>query len=240
MLPLASLTAASLPVLSALLAGLFAARLAGSCLVRPAPHRACWAAGFLLFAGAAAAEAYGASYGWSPVTFRLYYLFGGVLSVGLLGLGAVWLHLPRPVALLATGALLACIPASAVAVLAASVDVHALDVARLRPPPDHALHGLAFLWAIALNSLGTIALVGGCLRSLRRRQRVRANVLLLAGLAAVALSGSLTRFGSYALVYAGQLAGIVCLFAGFELASRRSAPAGGRSRRRLLQPLGEG
>ena len=79
--------ATSIPVATALIAAAFAARLGGGALARPAAHRACWALGFACFAAGAAAEAYGASYGWSPVTFRIYYLAGGVLAVGLLGLG---------------------------------------------------------------------------------------------------------------------------------------------------------
>src|SRR3954454_13501058 len=96
--PLAALTGTTIPVLSAIVASIFAARLGGSCVARPAPHRAFWAIGFLLFAGGSAAEAYGASGGWGPVSFRLYYLLGGVLGVGFLGLRSVRLHLPRQVA----------------------------------------------------------------------------------------------------------------------------------------------
>ena len=129
--------------------------------------------GFACFAAGAAAEAYGASYGWSPVTFRIYYLAGGVLAVGMLGLGATWLHARRDVALFASGAVLATSIAAAVAVLTADVDAAKLAEGGLRPPPNSALTGLAFLFAIALNSFGTIALLGGIVRSLRRRERVR-------------------------------------------------------------------
>ena len=40
-----------------------------------------------------------------------------------------------------------------------------------RPPPNDALTGHAFLYAIALNTIGTIALLAGIVRSLRRRER---------------------------------------------------------------------
>src|SRR3954465_5554418 len=159
MLPVAALTATAIPVCSAILAMLFAARLGGGALARPAGHRIAWALGFALFAGGAAAEAYGASYGWGAPAFRLYYLLGGVLAVALLGLGSAWLHLPRSWALLVTGAVLACVPAAAVSVLTASVDPSALGVARLRPPPNDALHGLSYIWAIALNTAGTLLLL---------------------------------------------------------------------------------
>ena len=48
------------------------------------------------------------------------------------------------------------------------------------------LGGHAFLWAIALNSLGTVFLVGGSLLSILRRQRVRANVWIACGALTVA------------------------------------------------------
>jgi hypothetical protein len=221
--PFAALTATAIPVCSAIVAMLFAARLGGGALARPAPHRIAWALGFALFAAGSAAEAYGASYGWSAVAFRLYYLFGGVLAVALLGLGSAWLHLPRSWALVLTGAVAASVPAAAITVLAASVDHSALGVARLRPPPNDALNGLAFLWAIALNSFGTLLLVGGSVRSLLRRIRVASNVLILVGVLAVAASGTMTRTGSYADVYLAQLAGLVLIFAGVELAGRPRA-----------------
>jgi hypothetical protein len=214
--------ATSIPVASALIAAAFAARLGGGALARPAAHRACWALGFACFAAGAAAEAYGAAYGWSPVTFRIYYLAGGVLAVGFLGLGATWLHAPRDLAVFASGAVLATAAAAAIAVLSADVDGARLAEGGLRPPPNSALTGLGFLFAIVLNTLGTIALLGGIVRSLRRRQRPRANLLVGAGVLVVASSGTLTRVGdAYGIVLGAQIVGLIMIYAGFELASQR-------------------
>ena len=218
--PFAALTATAMPVAAALLAGLFAARLGGSFVARPAPYRLFWALGFLLFAAGAAAEAYGASGGWSPAAFRIYYLCGGILTVAFLGLGSAWLHLPRAWALVALGALLTAVPAAAITVLSADVDVALLATGGLEPPPNDALDGLAYLWAIALNTVGTLLLIGGSLRSARAGHAPVANLAIVAGVAVVALSGVLTRLGSYGFVYAGQLAGITLMYVGFELASR--------------------
>ena len=216
-------SATSIPVATALIAAAFAARLGGGALARPAAHRAYWALGFACFAAGAAAEAYGASYGWSPVTFRIYYLAGGVLAVGLLGLGAICLHARRDVALLMTGAVLATCAAAAVAVLSAGVDSVQLAEGALRPPPNDALTGHAFLYAIALNTIGTLALLGGIVRSLRRRERPMANLLIGAGVLVVASSGTLTRLGdAYGIVLGAQLAGLVMIYAGFQLATQRA------------------
>src|SRR5262249_31939767 len=144
--------------------------------------------------------------------------------------GSVWLHLPRSAALVATGALLACVPAAAISVLGASLDHESLRVAGLRPPPDDTLLGLSFLWAVALNTFGAIALVGGSLRSWWQGRRRRANELIVAGVLVVSLSGLLTRAGSYGAVYAGQLVGLALIFAGVELASRPRVETAGRTR----------
>jgi hypothetical protein len=222
--PLAiALSATSIPVATALIAAAFAARLGGGALARPAAHRAYWALGFACFAAGAAAEAYGASYGWSPVTFRIYYLAGGVLAVGFLGLGATCLHARRELALLMTGAVLATAAAAAVAVLGAGVDAAQLAEGGLRPPPNEALTGHAFLYAIALNTAGTLALLAGIVRSIRRRERALANLLVGAGVLIVASSGTLTRIGdAYGIVLGAQLVGLVVIYAGFELATQRS------------------
>jgi hypothetical protein len=235
-LPLAfALGATSIPVATALIAAAFAARLGGGALARPAAHRAYWGLGFACFAAGAAAEAYGASYGWSPVTFRIYYLSGGVLAVGLLGLGAACLHARREIALLLTGAVVATALAAAVAVLSSAVDGAELARGGLRPPPNEALTGHAFLYAIALNTVGTVALLAGIVRSLRRRERPLVNVLIGAGVLIVAGSGTLTRLGdAYGLVLGAQLAGLVVIYAGFELATQRAPLARAAARASAL------
>jgi hypothetical protein len=93
----------------------------------------------------------------------------------------------------------------------------------LRPPPNEALTGHAFLYAIALNTVGTLALLAGIVRSIVRRERALANLLIGAGVLAVASSGTLTRIGdAYGIVLAAQLAGLVMIYAGFELATQRA------------------
>jgi hypothetical protein len=87
------------------------------------------------------------------------------------------------------------------------------------PPADGALGGNAFIWAIALNSFGTVLLLGGALYSVARRRRVRANLWIAGGALVLALSTSVTRAGEYSFVYLGQLVGIALMFAGFNLTS---------------------
>jgi hypothetical protein len=92
-----------------------------------------------------------------------------------------------------------------------------------RPPANGAIGGHAFLWAVALNSIGTLFLVGGSLYSIVRRQRVRANVWIGGGALVVAMATGLSRAGDYSFVYMGELVGIALMFSGFTFAGR-SAP----------------
>jgi hypothetical protein len=115
--------------------------------------------------------------------------------------------------------------AAAVAVALAPVDAATLAATESgRPPANGALGGHAFLWAVALNSLGTVFLVGGSLYSIARRRRVRVNVWIGGGALVLALATGLSRAGDYSLVYLGQLVGITLMFAGFTVVGRRPQP----------------
>ena len=223
---------AILPLLTAIVSAVLAARVGGAAVRRFSPSKPFWAAGLLAFAIAAAAEAYGAADGWGAASFRLYYLFGGCLCVALLGIGSAWLVLPRSIALVISGMAATAVVAAAVAVLLAPVDLARLAGTHgTAPPVNAAIGGHVFLWAIVLNVAGSLLVSGGSLVSLARRRRTVANVLILAGVVTVAGSGTLTRLGDYGFVYVGQAAGIVLLAIGFELAERHVTD---RARRRGL------
>jgi hypothetical protein len=213
------------PIAATLVAALFSLLLVRSYRRRRAAQKALWAFGFLLFAIAAACEAVAQRNGWTPLLFRGYYLCGGLLTVAALGAGSAMLQLrPRARDALLGGLAVATLSA-VVAVLLAPVDPAALAAAGGgRPPANGALGGHVFLWAIALNSIGTLLLVGGSLVSVVRGRNVRANVWIGTGALVIALATGLSRGGSYTFVYVGQLVGISLMFAGFTLPARRPAP----------------
>jgi len=221
---------ALLPLGAAIVALLFAGLLGSSFVRRPAGQKALWAAGFACFAVAAACEAAAQRAGWSEGLFKAYYVAGGVLTVALLGAGSAWLLLKQRARDLLLGALAAATAAAVVSVALAPVGQGALTAASgMRPPPNSALHGNAFLWAIALNSFGTLFLIGGSLLAILRRQRVRTNVWIGTGALVVALATGMSRAGSYSFVYAGELIGISMMFFGFRFAAApppKPAPAG--------------
>ncbi|MGZ4410114.1 MAG: hypothetical protein ACXVY6_15220, partial [Gaiellaceae bacterium] len=205
-------------IAAALLAAAFALLLLRSLLRRAAGQKALWAVGFALFAVAAASEAAAQRAGWNPSLFRLYYIAGGVLTVAYLGAGSAWMLLPRRGRDLLVGGLAVATVAAITAVLLAPVDVHGLAAAHSgQPPANGVLGGHAFLWAVVMNSVGTLFLVGGSLLSIARRQRVRANVWIASGALTVAAATGLSRTGDTSLVYLGELIGIALMFCGFTL-----------------------
>jgi hypothetical protein len=213
-----AVSSALLPVAASLLALLFTTLLLRSYRRRPAGQKLLWAGGFALFAVATASQAIAQGSGWSAGLFRTYYLCGGVLTVAWLGAGSAWLQLsPGRRDALAGGLAVASVAAAAAVALA---PVHAAALAHApsgAPPANSALGGHAFLWAIALNSFGTVFLLGGALYSIARRRRVRANLWIASGALVLALATSMTRLGEYSFVYVGELVGIALMFAGFNL-----------------------
>jgi hypothetical protein len=215
-----------LPLAAAMVALLFAGLLLTSFARRPAGQKAFWALGFVLFATAALAEAGAQRAGWTPGLFRTYYLAGGVLAVAFLGTGSAWLVLPRRARDVVGGALLTAAVAAAVTVLLAPVDRTLLAATPSgQPPPNSAIAGHAVIWAVGLNSSGTLFLVGGSLYAILRRRGARANAWIACGAIVVALATGMSRAGDYSFVYAGELVGIAIMFTGFRLtaAPRRAS-----------------
>jgi hypothetical protein len=214
-----------LPVAAAFVAALFVVLLLRSFRRSSSGQKLLWAAGFALFALATASEALAQRTGWSPALFRVYYLAGGVLTVAYLGAGSAWLLLPRRWRDALLGGLIVATVAAAATIAIAGVDAAGLGATPSgRPPGNGLLGGHAFLWAIALNTFGTLFLVGGSLYSIARRQRVRANLWIAGGAIVVAASTGLSRAGDYSLVYLGELVGIALMFTGFMLAGSKPRP----------------
>ena len=206
--------------LVAFAAALLALRLAGRLVARwrerRAPELAAWAASLGAYTLAAAALAWGAAAGWSDATFRVYYLFGGLLTAPLLGVGSLLLAGWRPAAAialaytgLATGVALA-------APLAAPVGGDAI------PDASEHLHFFpARLVAVVGNSAGTLAVVAVALLSFRRRPV--GNALILAGVAVAAVGSGLGGLGrgGEPLAAASVALAAALLYAGFVARPRR-------------------
>jgi hypothetical protein len=192
-------------------AALLALRLAGDLFARWRARRAAelaaWAASLSAYALASAALAWGSAAGWGDEVFRVYYLFGGLLTAALLGLGSLLLIGARaalPVVLVYAGL--------AAGVALAEPLEEPIRGSSIPEAQDHLDFFPARLLAIVGNSVGTLAVVGVALATVRRRPL--GNALVIAGVIVAAAGSALAGLGEAetALFIA---AAAVLLYAGF-------------------------
>ena len=191
-----------------------AAELVRRARARRAPELVAWAAALAAYAVAAAALAAGAAGGWHNASFRVYYLFGGLLTAPLFGVGSLLrlrLRWATPVGLLYAG--------FAAGVAIAAPITHAVHGSAIPHAQDHLELLPARLLAIAGNSLGTLAVVVVALITFRRRPL--GNALILCGVAAAAAGSGISGLGEAGTASLLALAAAL-LYAGVAVSSRAS------------------
>jgi hypothetical protein len=199
-------------------------------LDRRRPHELAWTIALALFAGASAAQWWGASAGWGGVAFRAFYLLGPILSVPELALGTVLLAPQRVGRVVRVGVhawALVAIGVLAAAPLTGPIDPEVL------PQGSDVFGPLPRVLAAVGSGVGATVLVAGAVWSavrLARRRTTRrlalANALIAAGTVALSLGGLFNSVAdemtSFALAHA---LGITLVFAGFLLTNRTRRPA---------------
>jgi hypothetical protein len=173
-------------------AALLALRLGGLLAVRwrvrRAPELAAWAAALVTYAVASAALAWGAAAGWDARAFRVYYLFGGLLTAPLLGLGSLLLARRR----------WALEPALVYVGIAIGVAIAAPMSggwgSSIPAAQDHLEFFPTRLVALVGNIAGTVAVVAVAIATIRRRPL--GNALVLAGVAVAAAGTALSGLGA--------------------------------------------
>ncbi len=197
--------------LLAFLAALLALRLAGDLLWRyratRAPQLAAWSASLTAYALACGALAWGAAAGWDDRSFRVYYLFGGLLTAALLGVGSLLLvgrRFAAPLGLVYTGL--------AIGIAVAVPLTDPVGGTSIPEAQDHLAFVPARLVAVLGNTLGTIAVVVVALATIRRRPL--ATALILLGVAVAAAGSAVAGLGE-AQTAAFIAAAAALLYAGF-------------------------
>ncbi len=192
-------------------AALLTFRLAGALArrwrLRRAPELAAWAGSLLAYSLASAALAWGAAAGWDDRVFRVYYLFGGLLTAPLLGAGSLLLsgrRLAAPIALLYCGLV--------VGVTIAVPLTRPVTGTAIPEAQNHLELVPARLLAVLGNTVGTLAVVGVAVATWRRRPL--GNALLLAGVAVAAGGSALAGLGE-ARTAVFVLVASLLLYAGF-------------------------
>ena len=214
-----------IPLIAAVVGGAFAAVVGRQYLSRRRPHQAIWALALATFALAALFESAGQWFGWSDATYKGYYLFGGLLNVGWLGIGSLLLLTSPRVGRVAVIAMFGISLIGLVAVLVAHTDGTLL---KAQVPARGAIDVPAAL-PILTNIGGSILLVGGAAWSAWKAARAGAPRNRVLGLALIAAGAFIVAGGhSYAQsrgVYIAQplseAVGIVAMFAGYVTVEAR-------------------
>lgn len=197
-------------------------------LRRRRPHEAAWSTAFGLFTVASAALAVGAGTGWTPTTFRVFYLFGAIVNVPVLAAGTLILHGSEATRRRAV-VWVALFSAFALGVVVTAPFTSPLPVHRLARGSE-VLPVMPRLLAAIASGVATVIVVGGALRSAVRfraapggGRRAAANLLIAAGVLITGASGLanslLGDMGAFALFLA---VGVAVIFVGYLVSTTGS------------------
>jgi hypothetical protein len=177
-----------LPFAAAVLSLRLAAGLARRWRGTRSPELLAWALSLVSFAAASGALAWAAAAGWDDRVFRVYYLFGGLLTAALLGAGSLLragVRLAGPVALLYGGLAVGL-------ALAMTVDP-AIAGDEIPDASEHLELVPARIVAFVGNVGGTLAALAVAVRGLRRRPL--GNALIVGGVVAAAVGSAAAGLG---------------------------------------------
>lgn len=192
---------------------------------RKTPYLLLWGIGMLFYGAGGFCEAYYGILGWSPLIFRLWYLFGAILVAAWLGQGTVYLLARRTLANSLMLILGAASIYAAYRVFTAQLDpslmTYSLHTGSELSGQAIITPGVRTLTPI-FNFYGTVTLVGGAAWSMwiffRKRillHRVLGNMLIAGGAILPAFGGIFSRFGIPGALYWSELMGALLMFLGF-------------------------
>lgn len=213
------------PFTSSLISFIFAGVVLQRYFKRRGEHLLVWAVGLVFYGIGGFSEGYFGAFGWNPVIYRLWYLFGAILVAAWLGQGTLFLLAKKrwalgTLAVLVVGSLFA-----AWRVFSAQLDPSLLT-ASLHTGSELSGHAITTPGVRALtpffNIYGTFSLVGGALYSAwlfwRKRvllHRTLGNLLIAVGAISPAFGGTFSRLGIPGALYISELIGVILIFAGF-------------------------
>ncbi|HZA79994.1 MAG TPA: hypothetical protein VFC13_00780, partial [Actinomycetes bacterium] len=217
-----------LPGVAAAASAAFAVAVLRQYAARRRPYQLAWGIALSMFTVASLALTAGVVAGWTPLSFKLYYLFGAILNVPWLALGTVELLAGRTTRRLYAVGLGAFTVLGVV--LVALARVTPADLAgRLLPEGKEFLPVAVRVLAVVGNVVGTVIVVGGAVASglaLRSRRDLRprfeGNLLIALGVLLAAGGGVFAFLASSDKLALGLALGASVMYLGFR---RASAPA---------------
>jgi len=220
-----------IPIVTTVVALLFAPAVYGRYRARGGPHLAWWAAGILLFGLGTFTEGATTLLGWHEPIFRAWYISGALLGGAPLAQGTVYLLFDRRVANRLTVVLVSFIAIAAVCVLLSPINYSAVE--------PHRLTGRVLEWSWVrlfspfINTYAFIFLVGGAILSAIRYwrradspHRVVGNSLIAVGALLPGIGGMATRLGHTEVLYVTELIGLCLIWLGYRASIRAPSQVG--------------
>lgn len=220
---------AILPMISAIVSFVFAGLVFRRYLRRKGPYLLLWSIGMIFYGIGGFCEAYYGIWGWNPLIFRLWYLFGAVLVAAWLGQGTVYLLAHKRTAHILMIILGLASVFALVRVFGATLDPAQITTS-LHTGSELSGHAITSGGVRTLtpffNLYGTVTLVGGALYSAwlfwRKRvllHRAIGNIFIAVGAILPAFGGTFSRFGIPGALYISELLGACIMFYGFVRAT---------------------
>jgi hypothetical protein len=233
-LPISLAAVYVIPLVAAVVGMTFSVVVGRQYLARRKLYQAVWALALAMFGVAAAFETAGQLAGWTDATYKGYYLFGGLLNVGWLGIGSLLLMASGRVGRAAVIAMALITLLCVVAVIASHTNPSLL---KAQVPGRGAIDTPAAL-PLLTNLGGSLLLVGGAAWSAWKSARAGAPRNRVLGLAILAAGAFVVAGGhSYAQskgVYIAQplseALGIIGMFAGYLVIEARRAAVAAKPR----------
>jgi len=188
-------------------------------------HLLLWGIGMIFYGIGGFCEGYFGAFGWNPLIFRLWYLFGAILVAAWLGQGTVYLLAKKTWAhglliLLTLGSIYGLIR-----VFGAELDPNMMTTS-LHTGSEMSGHAIVSSGVRSLtpffNLYGTVALVGGAAYSAwifwKKRvllHRTIGNIMIALGAMLPAFGGTFSRMGISGALYISEFLGAVLMFIGF-------------------------
>jgi len=209
---------AVIPLASSIVSVGFAVTVLDQFFARRKPYQLIWAIGLFMYFISTGSEFWVETWGLNETIYRLWYLFGAIFVAAYLGMGTLYLLVPRRIAHIIMAILLVASFYAVFRVFTASLDLSTLQYLSGRAMPQ----GVRLMTPF-FNTFGTVALVGGAIYSAwvfwRRRfmpHRVISNTLIAVGAILPAVGGTHMRLGgSLTTFYLLELLGIIIIFIGF-------------------------
>ena len=218
-------------LVAALVATGFAVELFRSWRQRQRAHAAIWTVAVGAYALATWALFAGLAFGWNETVFRIFYYLGAIANIPLFAAGSVSLVFGGRSGRRFLTVVLVWLAAGALAVAAAPIE-GSLDAVGIPEGSDLygfsvSLAGITFpgprFFAAVGGAAGSVVVIGLALYSALRfwrsnRRLAVGNLLIVAGVLAPALGGSLTALGEGTALAFSLLVGAVLLWLGYHVA----------------------